>query len=72
MPTREEWMAIDLRRFQNPTMWPQHPLPVKRYNGTGTGVLYVNDLTVYQHGGRKEPIQKYESVEALAKDWRPD
>lgn len=72
MPTREEWLEIDLRRLQNPTMWPQHPLPVKRYNGNEVGVIFINDLAVYRHGDKSVVIAKYASIEALAKDWRPD
>jgi hypothetical protein len=55
-----------------PTAWPKHPLPVRRFNGTGTGVLYVSDPTVYQPGERKDVIQKYKSMDELANDWRPE
>jgi len=61
----KQWIGV-------PTMWPKHPLPVKRFNGTGTGVVYVNDPTVYQRGPGKVAIQKYKDYDELANDWRPE
>ncbi len=84
--SRAEWAELDLRRLREPHAWPTNPLPVKRDPPRPgllarllgkppeptTGILYDHDTAVYEHAPPHRLIRRYGSIEALARDWRPD